>query len=113
MTEAMPYSVSILERSTLTDLVEFKNTQALKLINTSTTDDFVVAGGMKATAPSELALSGKFKSTNQAMVLGRYDSANPLLGNVTLLDDTTLDTGSTVSTAVLIKIGGKLDGGSV
>ncbi|BDU53062.1 hypothetical protein LINBF2_12970 [Limnohabitans sp. INBF002] len=111
VTEAMPYSVSILERSTLTDLVEFKNTQALKLINTSTTDDFVVAGGMKATAPSELALSGKFKSTNQAMVLGRYDSANPLLGNVTLLDDTTLDTGSTVSTAVLIKIGGKLDGG--
>ena len=80
---ANAYSVSLLGDATVTGNATFANTGTLTLGNTAT-DSYQFASGLTATAPSMVSLAGSISTTN----------ANLQLGLVTLLDNTSISSGS-------------------
>lgn len=80
---ANAYSVSLLGDAAVTGNATFANTGTLTLGNTAT-DSYQFASGLTATAPSMVSLAGSISTTN----------ANLQLGLVTLLDNTSISSGS-------------------
>jgi hypothetical protein len=84
---AQPFNLILRANVSVTDAVTLANTGNVQLGGVES-DDMHFAGGLVATAPNALSLAGNIRSTDQAIVLGRSDTA------ITLVNDTWINSGA-------------------